>query len=53
MKMELDYVKLGNRIRKIRKEKGLTQEVLAEKSIYQLIILVILNELIQWLVYLH
>ena len=32
MKMELDYVKLGNRIRKIRKEKGLTQEVLAEKS---------------------
>lgn len=30
--MELDYVKLGKRIRNIRKEKGLTQESLAEKS---------------------
>lgn len=30
--MELDYVKLGKRIRNIRKEKGLSQEVLAEKS---------------------
>ncbi len=30
--MELDYVKLGKRIRKIRKEQGLSQETLAEKS---------------------
>jgi len=32
MKMELDYVKLGKRIRGIRKEKNMSQETLAEKS---------------------
>lgn len=30
--MELDYIKLGKRIRAIRMAKGLTQEKLAEKS---------------------
>ena len=30
--MELNYIKLGERIRNIRKEKGLTQEKLAEIS---------------------
>lgn len=30
--MELDYKAIGNRIRRLRKEKGLTQQLLAEQS---------------------